>query len=95
MTYASTSIESDEARLDGPDAHHLVHVIRAGPGRPVVLFGGSGAEFDAEVVAVGRDSVHLAVSARREVDRRLPVAITLVVAACKAQRMDWSDDPAC
>ena len=31
--------------LGGPEAHHLIHVMRATPGRQIVLFDGSGAEF--------------------------------------------------
>ena len=33
--------------LDGPEAHHLLHVMRAAVGDEVTLFDGSGAEFDA------------------------------------------------
>ena len=44
----------------------------AAPGMEVVLFDGSGCEFDAEVAACRRSTVELAISERREVDRELP-----------------------
>lgn len=75
-----------EARLEGSEAHHLLHVLRAGVGTRVTLFDGSGGEFLAEVRAVTRRDATLAVLAREEVDREAPVALTLGVAMPKGER---------
>ena len=48
--------------LAGPEAHHLIHVMRAAPGMQIVLFDGSGAEFPAIVQQVGRNEVELSVT---------------------------------
>lgn len=87
--YSETPIEGDRATLDGSEAHHLLHVLRATPGTDVTLFDGSGCEFDAEVTACKRSTVELAVTARREVDRELPQPLVLGVALPKGDRQRW------
>ncbi len=76
-------------RLEGPEAHHLMHVLRAKPGLEVVLFDGSGAEFAARVEQVERSAVGVAVYERREVDRESPVRVALGVALPKGDRQKW------
>jgi len=87
--FSQSPLAGDRALLAGPEAHHLVHVMRAGPGDRVVLFDGSGAEFDALVERPGRNEVELRLTARREVDRELDVEITLGVALPKGDRQRW------
>jgi 16S rRNA (uracil1498-N3)-methyltransferase len=82
-------IDGGRVTLDGPDGHHLAHVMRAQPGDEAVLFDGSGAEFAARVVAVRRSAVELEVTARREIDRELPVELTLAVSLPKGDRQKW------
>ena len=78
--FVEAPISADRVVLDGPEAHHLTHVMRVRPGARVVLFDGSGAEFAAQVERAGRAEVELAVLARREVDRELPLDLSLGVA---------------
>jgi len=87
--FSQSPLAGDRALLAGPEAHHLVHVMRAGPGDRVVLFDGSGAEYDAVVERPGRSEVELRLTARREVDRELGVDITLGVALPKGDRQRW------
>ncbi|HEV2973037.1 MAG TPA: 16S rRNA (uracil(1498)-N(3))-methyltransferase [Pirellulales bacterium] len=75
--------------IEGTEAHHLIHVLRAKPGLEVILFDGSGAEFLARVERVERSTVRLAVVESREVDRELPVSVTLGVALPKGDRQRW------
>jgi 16S rRNA (uracil1498-N3)-methyltransferase len=75
--------------LEGPEAHHLIHVKRAKPGERVVLFDGSGAEFSAQVEATRRDRVELSVLERVEVNRELPFELTLGVTLPKGDRQRW------
>ncbi len=75
--------------LAGPEAHHLIHVMRAAPGAEVTLFDGSGFEFSATVEKVGRTEVELAVLGREEIDRELPLELTLAVALPKGDRQKW------
>ena len=87
--FSETPIQGDQAWLTGPEAHHLIHVMRAAAGTRVVLFDGSGAEFQAEVLRAGRNDVELAVLARAQVDRELPVDVTLGVTLPKGDRQKW------
>ncbi len=87
--FSETPIQGESARLVGPEAHHLLHVMRAGAGTRVVLFDGSGAEFEAEVLRTGRSEVELAVLTRAEIDRELPIDVTLGVALPKGERQRW------
>ena len=40
--FSETPIASAQVTLDGNEAHHLLHVLRARAGMRVVLFDGSG-----------------------------------------------------
>jgi 16S rRNA (uracil1498-N3)-methyltransferase len=87
--FTDAPIRGSRVTLAGSEAHHLIHVMRSGPGDEVVLFDGSGAEFSARIERVGRAEVELAVLARREIDRELPWELTLGVALPKGDRQRW------
>src|SRR5215475_4969827 len=87
--FLETPPADDTARLTGPEAHHLAHVMRAKPGLEVTLFDGSGREWLARVDEVGRSEVTLALISCREVDRELSLPITLAVALPKGDRQRW------
>ena len=87
--FSETPISEGRVVLVGPEAHHLIHVMRAKPGSRVVLFDGSGAEFNAQVESTGRSRVQLAVLSRQEVDRELPRELTLGVPLPKGDRQKW------
>ena len=40
--FTAEPIAADRVTLGGPEAHHLLHVLRAAPGMRVILFDGSG-----------------------------------------------------
>ncbi|HEV3417923.1 MAG TPA: 16S rRNA (uracil(1498)-N(3))-methyltransferase [Pirellulales bacterium] len=87
--YHSSLAAQSSVSIDGTEAHHLIHVLRAKPGLEVVLFDGGGGEFLARVERVERSAVRLAVLERREVDRELPAGVTLGVALPKGDRQRW------
>jgi 16S rRNA (uracil1498-N3)-methyltransferase len=87
--FSSRRIDSDRATLDGPEAHHLLHVMRADVGDHITLFDGSGAEFDATVEALCRAEAELRIIERREIDRELPFGLTVGVALPKGDRQKW------
>lgn len=87
--FSQIPIAGDHATLTDAEAHHLIHVMRAKPGMRVTLFDGSGAEFAAQVEQVGRAEVTLAVVARHEIDRELPMTITLGISLPKGDRQKW------
>jgi 16S rRNA (uracil1498-N3)-methyltransferase len=75
--------------LDGPEAHHLLHVMRAAVGDEVTLFDDSGAEFKATVETLRRTDAELRIVERREVDRELSFSLVVGVALPKGDRQKW------
>jgi 16S rRNA (uracil1498-N3)-methyltransferase len=75
--------------LDGPEAHHLLHVMRASVGDEVTLFDGSGAEFKATVVTLRRTDAELRIVERNEIDRELSFPLVVGVALPKGDRQKW------
>src|SRR5436305_15334246 len=87
--YHPPPLDLGPATLDGPEAHHLIHVLRAKPGLEVTLFDGSGAEFPSRVEKLERAAVQLTVLSRDEIDRELPAPVTLAVSLPKGDRQRW------
>lgn len=87
--FVDEPISGPQTRLEDEEAHHLAHVMRARAGDEATIFDGSGAEWQARVVHVGRNSVELEVIERRDVDRELPIELTLAVALPKGERQRW------
>jgi 16S rRNA (uracil1498-N3)-methyltransferase len=87
--FAHQPIAGEAARLADEEAHHMIHVMRARPGDDVLLFDGSGAEWLARVVQIGRSQVDLQLLQRHEIDRELPIDVALAVALPKGDRQRW------
>jgi 16S rRNA (uracil1498-N3)-methyltransferase len=87
--YSAEPITGPEATLDGNEAHHLLHVMRAEPGTKLVVFDGRGGQFDAEVVRCDRKTVTLSVGPLQDVQRELAYPLTLAVALPKGDRQRW------
>lgn len=84
--FSELPIAGPRATLAGAEAHHLMHVLRAAAGDEVTLFDGTGPEWTARVLHVGRHEATLEVLARHEVDRELGRSVTLAVALPKGDR---------
>jgi 16S rRNA (uracil1498-N3)-methyltransferase len=87
--FTPESITGERAVLTGAEAHHLIHVMRAGPGRRIELFDGSGRQWVAEVRRIARCEVELDLVAEEAIDRELAAAVTLAVALPKGERQRW------
>jgi len=87
--FSSQAITSDRVTLDGAEAHHLLHVMRADVGERITLFDDSGAEFSAVVEALGRSDAALRIVERRVADRELPFPLTVGIALPKGERQKW------
>ena len=87
--FVETPVVGDSAVLTEGEAHHVARVMRAGVGDCLVLFDGSGWEYEAEIKRIAKHAVELAIVSRREMDRELPLAIHLGVALPKGDRQAW------
>ncbi len=73
--------------LEGPEAHHALHVLRAHPGQVVTVLNGAGQELAAEVLEITRRSLTLSVRERR-LHEPSPYRLTLLQAIPKGKTMD-------
>jgi 16S rRNA (uracil1498-N3)-methyltransferase len=75
--------------LTNDEHQHVARVLRARVGDRLTLFDGAGIEVDAEIERVGKRDTELALGARRAgAATTSPVAITLLVAVPRGERMD-------
>ena len=79
------------ATLVGAQAEHMSRVLRAYPGMEADVVAG-GHVFHAEVVAVAADEVRFNLIAELDADPALP--LTLVLAVCKFDRIEWAIEKA-
>lgn len=87
--FSAEPLRPPHATLAGPEAHHLINVMRAEVGDEIVLFDGNGYEFDARVDAVSRKTVSFELLSRRDVDRELSRSLEFAVALPRGDRSDW------
>lgn len=82
-------LKTGRLRLDGAEAHHLVHVLRISAGQNVTFFDGLGTEARAEVTAITEGGVELNVGELQSADTESTVDLTLAAAVPKGDRFDW------
>ena len=78
----------DTVELDESASRHLVKVLRLPPGRPLVLFDGSGGEYSAELLETGKRA-RARVLEYFPADRQSPLALTLAIGISRGDRFDW------
>lgn len=83
-----TYTSGDLVALPDDEAQHLTRVLRLRPGDPLRVFNGAGAEFDASVDQVSRTGVHVRIGAAGTPAPEPRVAVTLVQAVLKGDKMD-------
>jgi 16S rRNA (uracil1498-N3)-methyltransferase len=84
--FVETPLTDSTVLLSGPEAHHLLHVMRARLGESVTLFDGQGEECEARIERLGRSDVQLAIVSRQAFDRESAIEFVLGVALPKGDR---------
>ena len=91
--YCDSTIQPNQSLLmDERNNHYLLHVLRVKVGQALIIFDGSGDDFQSTVEAVTRKSVTVAVSDtidRSQIAKESPLQTTLAIAISKGERMDW------
>ena len=77
-----------EIVLGGATAHYLLRVLRVSPGQSLVLFNGDGSDYVAEVVQKAKKELSVDVRSRLPALPESPLAITVVQAISRGERMD-------
>ncbi len=93
--FSAETLPSDESAypasvlLAGEEAHHLIHVMRVKAGVPLILFDGSGAEFDTIISSVRKKDLTAEIHTRRIENRESSRGTVLAVALPKGERQRW------
>ncbi|MGB5324917.1 MAG: 16S rRNA (uracil(1498)-N(3))-methyltransferase [Pseudomonadales bacterium] len=86
---ATALAEGEVVALDEHSAHYLANVLRLREGAQLVLFDGSGRDFDACINQVDRKRVSVRIGESRLVGNESPLQTTLAIGMGKGERMDW------
>ena len=87
--FIDTSLAADqELALPEAAARH-VQVLRLQPGEALRLFNGLGGEWTARIEHMGRRDVQVRVLSATDVDRELPLPVTLAVGMPANERFEW------
>lgn len=87
---AADRLSGGRVVLTGDEHRHVARVLRARPGDALTLFDGAGTEIEARILTVGPREAELELGARRtDGAAAAAVAITLLVAVPRGERMDW------
>jgi 16S rRNA (uracil1498-N3)-methyltransferase len=78
-----------EVILDGPEAHHLISVMRAKVGTKIELFNGDGFAYPAEVIDVFKREANLLIHERIDAANEAPLQLTIATALPKGDRLDF------
>ncbi len=86
-------IESREAGqgapvVRGPDANHMINVLRLTVGERVVLFDGAGREYEAVIAKIASGEVRLSIVACRQSRSESTIRITVAQGFLKEKKMD-------
>ena len=76
--------------IDGAGARYLSRVLRARVGHQIALFDGSGREFPAEIIAIGKRAITVLLGEGFEPATESPIHTSLGLCLSKGDRFDWA-----
>ncbi|RMH51879.1 MAG: 16S rRNA (uracil(1498)-N(3))-methyltransferase [Zetaproteobacteria bacterium] len=76
--------EGAEVAPSAGQEHYLRRVMRQEDGSRLILFDGSGGEYEATLHRTG-----LRVAGRIDIERELPLPVTVIQGACRSERIEW------
>ena len=79
-----------EVELPAAAAYHVARVLRLRAGAPLTVFDGTGDDFRCEIASVEGERVRVRIGERATGLGESPLAITLVQAVSRSERMDWT-----
>lgn len=85
---AGPLVTGGRVKLEGNAASHITRVLRLRVGAALVLFDGTGGEFEASIDKAHGGEVIVAVGAQQAVERESPLELTLAQGVSRGERMD-------
>lgn len=86
---SSDQIKDNSVILQGEDRHHLLNVLRQGPGGEITVLNGKGEEYLVKIIAVTDDQVNGTIIKKVERQTEPRLKITLVQSLPKADKFEW------
>ena len=74
--------------LEHKTSHHLVKVLRAKQGMPLILFNGDGYNYDASLILNDKKNAELSINAKTAAENESPLHITLLQCLSRSDRME-------
>ena len=88
--YTPTALHSGaDFVLEEQPSRHLSRSLRLGKGDPLTLFDGTGGEYNANIVDVGKKHVTVHTGEHQTIERESTLPIHLGVAVSRGDRFDW------
>lgn len=82
--------EQQPLLLEAGASQHLLAVLRLKAGAPLILFDGSGREFEAHLEGADKLNARLYVGSERQARSESPLHVTLVQGVSRGERMDYT-----
>lgn len=81
-------INNETAHIKGTEAHHIRVVLRMAAGEKVILFDGTGNEYDARIQSIQPNSVFFHITGTRTTTAEPQTQVTVAQALLKKKKMD-------
>lgn len=88
-------LQAGHLTLSEENSHHLVRVLRAGVGDPIVLFDGEGREAQATIRDLSPQACQVEAEPAVQISRESPIETHLIQSLCLGDKMDWVVQKAC
>ena len=82
-------IENGMLRVEGDEVRHIRRVLRLKTGDGIVVFDGSGNEYEGKILGEGPSSVVIMIQSILSSERESPLEITLAQSLLKGEKMDY------
>ena len=88
--YTEQALQGDASlTLEPAASRHLSRALRKGPGEKIIIFNGTGGQYTAEIIALGKKAVHVHCQQLDTLERESVLSTHLGIALSRGERMDW------
>lgn len=87
--FVAQPLSGGDVALAPEIAHQLSAVLRLRPGDPLMLFDGSGGEWQAELIGIGREGATARLLRHEHLLREADLEVTLCPVLLKADKLEW------
>lgn len=86
---AEEQMDQHSCVIKGQDVHHMLHVMRLGPGDRIMLSNNAGRTVIAQLEQISKEQVVCRIVEEVKVTRELPVKVTIAQGLPKGDKLEW------